>query len=197
MNVMQLCIENLKYAWPRQLKVYADLDPTAKLLKTTEFPRMVKELIQNLNPQQHLPNVSEKSLLVPLNCQKVLERLLSIAKPQYISRNLDSVLLKGLEVKRFGQGTKKKPRGEKDLAVLSYSEDSDKESEEEEVDDEDSKGQEMIMAMVESEEEQVSRSFLTLTSVPTEWAAKLWSPMRGNGSESECVLGSEGSGQDV
>ncbi len=78
-----------------------------------QFPRIVKELLQSLNPQQHLPNLSEKSLLVPLNCQKVLERLLSIAEPQYVSRNLDSVLLKGLEVKRLGKAQRKSLRAKR------------------------------------------------------------------------------------
>ncbi len=36
----------MKSAWRKQLKAYADQDPTAKLLVKTEFPRMLKELVE-------------------------------------------------------------------------------------------------------------------------------------------------------
>ncbi len=45
----------LKAAWKKQLKGYADQDPTAKLLSKTEFPRMVKEVLESLKPELLLP----------------------------------------------------------------------------------------------------------------------------------------------
>jgi hypothetical protein len=143
----------MKNAWRKQLKAYADQDPAAKLLKKTEFPRMVKELLQSLNPGEHLPKAFEKCGLVPVNRQKVLERLPSTAESHGIARNLDSVLLKRLEVRRFGDGTKKKPRGKKVPAGQSYSAETEEEDEEE-VDDIDSESEEVNIALEDSEEEE-------------------------------------------
>ncbi len=45
----------MKRSWWEQLRKDQDQDPNAKLLKKTEFPRMLKELVESLNTQQHLP----------------------------------------------------------------------------------------------------------------------------------------------
>jgi hypothetical protein len=45
----------LKAAWKKQLKDYADRDPSAKLLAKTEFPRMIKEVLESLKPQEIIP----------------------------------------------------------------------------------------------------------------------------------------------
>jgi hypothetical protein len=151
----------MKSAWRKQLKAYADLDPAAKLLKKTEFPRMVKELLDSLNPKEHLPKAFEKCGLVPLNRQKVLERLPSTVGSQGIARHLDGALLRRLEVRRFGEGTMKKPRGKKIPAGQSYSAESDEEQvddeEEQEEADDDSDGEEGYVAVEGSEEEAVSQ----------------------------------------
>ncbi len=138
-----------------QLKAYMYLDPAAKLFKKTEFPQMVKELLDSFNPKEHLPKAIEKCGLVPLNRQKVLESLLSTAESNSIACYLDSALPRRLEVQRFGEGTKKKPRGKKVLAGQSYSAG----SEGEQVDDEEEQevvdnieGENGNMAVEESEE---------------------------------------------
>jgi hypothetical protein len=146
----------MKNAWRKQLKGYADKDPTAKLLLKTEFPRMVKELITSLSPDKHLPAAFEKCGLFPIDREKVLSRIPSIQSSEAIARHVDAVLLKKLEVRRFGDG-KKKPRGKKVPAGQSYSrveeesavEDDDSDSEledevsEEEKDDEVVEGDEL------------------------------------------------------
>jgi hypothetical protein len=128
----------MKAAWRKQLKKYADLDPTAKLLKKTEFPRMIKELLLALKPKEHLPKAFEKCGLCPINRQKVLDRIPSVLESEDIARNLDQQLLKKLEVRRFGEGPKKKPRGKKVPAGDSYTaqENSEEEEEESELEDE-------------------------------------------------------------
>jgi hypothetical protein len=110
----------MKSAWRKQLKAYADQDPTAKLLVKTEFPRMLKELIASLSPEKHLPTAFEKCGLFPINRNKVLERIPSTMGSVAIARHLDTQLLRRLEVRRFGEG-KKKPRGKKVPAGQSYS----------------------------------------------------------------------------
>ncbi len=65
----------MKAAWPAQLRKYVDRNPTAKLLLKTEFPSMLKELLEVLSTEKHLPTAFKKSGLVPVNCEKVLERL--------------------------------------------------------------------------------------------------------------------------
>jgi len=103
----------MKGAWRKQLREYKQKDPTALLLRKTEFPKMLKELVDGLDPQAHLPSAFRKCGLYPLNRQEVLNRIPSIVDSQAIARNLDDTLLKTLELRRFGDQSKKKPRGQK------------------------------------------------------------------------------------
>jgi len=104
----------MKSAWRKQLLSYAEKDPAAQLLQKTEFPRMLKELVQSLKPMEHLPKAFEKCGLCPINREKVLDRLPSIVQSEEIARHIDSALLKKLEVRRFGEASKKSP-GERKL----------------------------------------------------------------------------------
>jgi hypothetical protein len=125
----------MKSAWRKQLLSYAEKDPAAQLLQKTEFPRMLKELVESLKPMEHLPKAFEKCGLCPINREKVLDRLPSIVQSEEIARHIDSALLKKLEVRRFGEASKKKPRGKKTPAGQSYTAEEDSEEEEEEEDD--------------------------------------------------------------
>jgi hypothetical protein len=80
--------------WQKQLRAYADRDPTSNLLQKTEFPRMLKDLL-------------EKSL----NLEKVLELMHSVVRTTEAATHLDAALLKRLEVRRFGESSTKRPRG--------------------------------------------------------------------------------------
>jgi hypothetical protein len=134
----------MKSAWRAQLSKYADKDPAAKLLLKTEFPKMLKELLLSLNPKQHLPAAFEKCGLVPLNRNKVLERIPSVKDTHTIARNLDASLLQKLEVRRFGDQSRKKPRGKKVPAGQSYSREEAKSSGEEDSEGEDSVGEDSV-----------------------------------------------------
>ncbi len=123
----------MKQAWRNQLQQYSAKDPTAKLLQKSEFPRMLKELISVLNPQEVMPNAFERCGLFPLDPVKVTERIPTILSTQEVARSVDSVLLKTLETRRFG-GKKAVPRGKKVPAGKSYTagrESSEEESPEE------------------------------------------------------------------
>jgi hypothetical protein len=143
----------MKSAWRKQLRSYSDKDPSAKLLQKSEFPKMLKELVQSLNPKEHLPNAFEKCGLCPLNRTKVIERIPTVLKAQEIARHIDAALIKKLEVRRFGEG-KKRPRGKKVPAGTSYTavEESSEESSEEEQEESTEEQEES------SEEEQVESS---------------------------------------
>jgi DDE superfamily endonuclease len=52
----------MKNAWRKQLRGYADKDPSAKLLQKTEFPKMLNELLTTLDPGRLLPKA--RSLIV-------------------------------------------------------------------------------------------------------------------------------------
>jgi hypothetical protein len=108
-------------AWRKQLRDYKLRDPTALLLHKTEFLKMLKELIIGLDPQAHLASTFRKCELYPLNRQEVLNRIPSIMDSQTIERNLNDTLLKTLELRRFEDQSKKKPRGQKFPAGQSYS----------------------------------------------------------------------------
>jgi hypothetical protein len=152
----------MKSAWRAQLSKYADKDPAAKLLLKTEFPKMLKELLLSLNPKQHLPAAFEKCGLVPLNRNKVLERIPSVKDTHTIARILDASLLKKLEVRRFGDQSRKKPRGKKVPAGQSYSREEAKSSGEEDSEGEDSVGEDSEQENSEqedSEQENSSNSF--------------------------------------
>jgi hypothetical protein len=45
----------MKANWRKQLRSYASQDPTSSLLQKTQFPRMLKELVESLNFKEHLP----------------------------------------------------------------------------------------------------------------------------------------------
>ncbi len=88
----------------------------------------------------------EKCGLFPINADKVLERIPSRERTEEIAANVDQILLKTLEVRRFDTGTKtprgpKVPAGRSYTTLLSDSEDSSTgtspssaESEEEDID---------------------------------------------------------------
>ncbi len=120
----------MKHAWRNQLKAYSDKDPAADLLQKTEFPKMLKELLDTLNPGRLLPKAFERCRLWPINQEKALEKIPSIQSSQEVATHLDMAILKKLEVRRFGD--KKKPRGKKVPPGQSHS---ILEEEDEEVDD--------------------------------------------------------------
>ncbi len=125
----------MKSHWRKQLHKYSNMDPSAKLLQKMHFPKMLKKLLDSLSPGQLLPKAFEKCGIVPVNRQKVLERIPTVLQTEEIARHVDAHLLKNLEVRRFGDSGKKKPRGKKVPAGESYSkpveEEDDEESEEE------------------------------------------------------------------
>jgi hypothetical protein len=61
----------MKACWRRQLREYAAQDASASLLRKTVFPKMLKELVETLNFEQHLPKESVRSIskiFVQKNC---------------------------------------------------------------------------------------------------------------------------------
>lgn len=139
----------MKYAWKRLLREELEKDPTAKVLAKPEFPRMLKELVMELKPAEHLPKAFEKTGLFPVNRQKVLERIPSVLDSAAIASNIDQALLKKLEVRRFGSGTKK-PRGKKVPAGRSYTKES---SEEDNVSEEEDNVEEVNVDRAEQDKE--------------------------------------------
>jgi hypothetical protein len=107
---------------------------------------MLKELVHGL------PSAFRKCGLYPLNRLEVLNRISSIVDSHNIARNRDKSLLETLEVRWFGNLSKKKPRGQKIPAGQSYSA---QESEEE--DDVEVPSQEEISKKESSKEEYEGR----------------------------------------
>jgi len=104
----------MKNAWKEQLRRYQDQDPDAKLVQKTEFPAMLSELMAAVDTKRILPPSFEKCGLFPLNRMEVLDRIPSELQTQQIAEHVDSALLKRLEVRRFGdQSKKKQARGQK------------------------------------------------------------------------------------
>jgi len=60
----------MKRAWRKQLKSYAEKDPAAKFLDKPLFPGMLKELLECLHPDRHLPTAFERCGLFPINREK-------------------------------------------------------------------------------------------------------------------------------
>ncbi len=90
---------------------------------------MLKELVNSLKPLQHLPKDFEKCGLCSVNREKILQRIPSTLESETTARHLDSALLKKLEVRRFCDARRKKPRGKKVPAGQSYTQvDSEEES---------------------------------------------------------------------
>ncbi len=74
---------------------------------------MLKELHDFLNPAALLPKTFEKCGLIPLNHAKVIKSFPSTTKTAEITHGVGQVLLKMLEIRRFGDGQKNRPRGKK------------------------------------------------------------------------------------
>jgi len=111
----------MKNAWRDQLRRYQDKDPDAKLQQKTEFPAMLSELLKSLDTKRILPPSFRKCSLFPLNRMEVLDRIPSKLQSVQIAEQVDSALLKRLEVRRFGDPSKKRqPRGKKIPAGQSY-----------------------------------------------------------------------------
>jgi hypothetical protein len=122
----------MKRKWREQLQKYAERDPAAKLLMKSAFPGMLKELYESLNTKDHLPKAFERCGLYPINRAKVLERIPASMQVAEIAQHMDKQLISKLEIRRFGEGQKKKPRGRKIPAGQSYTQE---DSEDEELDE--------------------------------------------------------------
>ena len=124
---------SLKGKWREQLRKYAKEDPSQRLLDKVRFPGMLKEVIEALDTKELMTKAFGKCGLVPLNRQKVLDRIPSARTSQEMARDLDSVLVQTLEVRRFGDGQKKqRGRGKKVPPGKSYTADSSEEGDSEE-----------------------------------------------------------------
>lgn len=121
----------MKQAWRQMLRRITDADPTAKVLKKTEFPGLLKELLESLKPGQHLPKAFEKCGLYPINRDKVLDRIPTVLNRQEIASHMDHLVLKKLEVRRFGDQKKKTVRGKKIPAGQSFTQEDSSSQEEE------------------------------------------------------------------
>jgi hypothetical protein len=79
-----------------------------------------------------LPKAFERCGLYPINRAKVLERIPASMQVAEIAQHMDKQLISKLEIRRFGEGQKKKPRGRKIPAGQSYIQE---DSEDEELDE--------------------------------------------------------------
>jgi hypothetical protein len=90
---------------------YQDQDPNFKILQKTEFPGILKELVMSLDTQRILHQAFKKWGLFPIDREQVLERIPAAVQTEEITQHVDAALLRKLEVRRFGEGKKKQPRG--------------------------------------------------------------------------------------
>ncbi len=84
----------------------------------TEFPGLLKALMETANPGQHLPAVFNKFCLIPINPARVMERIPSrsmAAAPGTTRELLNSTFSERLEELRGVD--QKKVRGEKSLKL--------------------------------------------------------------------------------
>jgi len=72
----------VKELWRQMLRAVTDKDPAAKMLQKTEFPKMMKELLERLDPVDALVNGFERCGLSPVNPTKVTERIPTAATSQ-------------------------------------------------------------------------------------------------------------------
>ena len=129
----------MKSEWRKLMRAKSDADPSFKSLAKPVFPRLLKELLQNCRPQDHLVAAFENSGLFPISVTKALARIPSALDSATVARLVDAALIKRLEIRRFGTGAKK-PRGKKIPAGQSYTMDAEDSNEEEEVVDDPEEG---------------------------------------------------------
>lgn len=129
---------HMKAVWKNMLRHYGTENPEMRALAKPEFPKMLRELMEKMEPKQKLVNAFRKCGLVPIDPTQVMEKIPHRLATEEIAQHVDQQLLKNLEVRRFGDPSKKKkPRG-KGVPVgasISAAKDSSSEEEEEDVDD--------------------------------------------------------------
>ena len=94
----------LKGKWTEQLMKYAKEDPSQRLLNKVRFPAILKAVIEALDTEELMEKAFTRCGLVPLNRQKVLDKIPSARTSQEMARDLNSVLAKALEIRQFGLG---------------------------------------------------------------------------------------------
>ena len=102
----------MKSEWRKLMRAKSDADPSFKSLAKPVFPRLLKELLQNCRPQDHLVAAFENSGLFPISVTQALARIPSALDSATVARHVDAALIKRLEIRRFGTGAKK-PRAKK------------------------------------------------------------------------------------
>lgn len=127
----------MKRKWRELLEEMLEKNPGTKALSKYDFPKYLKNLVEACNFGKNLPAGFEKCGLFPFNPDRVLDGLVSVGNTQDIAEHLDNTLLKRLETKRYGDGTKKKQtRGQKVPAGQSWTaKEAEKEASESEISD--------------------------------------------------------------
>lgn len=88
---------SLKQNWKAMLNEKANRHPDAPLMDRVTFPRMIKELMSRVDSKRLLPRGFEKCGLVPLNKQKVLDRIPTELSSAAVATLLDSAVLNTLQ----------------------------------------------------------------------------------------------------
>jgi len=143
----------MKAAWRRVLTEYKENHPKQAGVPKTDFPRLLKKLMDTANPGQHLPAAFEKCGLYPINAAKGIERIPSrdmYNDSETIRANLNATFGERLERLRGVEPKEKKKRGKK-LKVAPGKTYTAPDSEEEDSEEEDSEEE----REVESSEEEM------------------------------------------
>lgn len=111
----------MKRKWREFLRMKKADDPDFNGVNKVKFPSHLKHLVGLLKPDDLMPAAFEKCGLVPLNPQKVLERLPTVQNTKDMCTDLDQVVLQRLEANRYGKGVKAgRPKGKKIPAGKSH-----------------------------------------------------------------------------
>jgi len=133
--------KSLKVQWRDMLREYGTANPEFKALAKTVFPKMLRELVDKLDPRDKLINAFEKCGLHPINPERPMEKIPTSMDAEDIAKGVDRELLKRLEIRRFGDPAKKRPRGKgvpagASLSGVNQEEEDESEEDESEEDEE-------------------------------------------------------------
>ena len=129
---------SMKAGWRSILTSYKQKHPNKAGIDKSEFPTLLKQLMDTVKPGRHLPRAFEKCGLFPVNQDKPMERIPS--RHMALDKDSTRALLNAtfgekLEQLRGVGPSQKKKRGKKVAPGKSYCE--EEEEEEEETEDED------------------------------------------------------------
>jgi hypothetical protein len=90
----------MKAAWRKTLMEFKKKNPKEANIPKAQFPALLKAMLSQLKPEEHMPHAFRKCGLHPVDVEQVLQRIPHVLATESIATNVDAALLQQLETNR-------------------------------------------------------------------------------------------------